>query len=75
MIKDTLDEILIWINQNRRKSIGGILGFLIGVLIITIGFFKTLFIIICSIIGYILGGYDISMEDIKIAIMKMFSNR
>ncbi|NLY44539.1 MAG: DUF2273 domain-containing protein [Tissierella sp.] len=75
MIKDTLDEILIWINQNKRKFVGGLLGFLISVLTISIGLFKTLFIIICTTTGYILGSYDIGLEDIKRAIMKMFSDR
>lgn len=75
LIKNTLDDILIWINQNRQKFVGGLLGFLISILIISIGLFKTLFIIMCTIIGYILGSYNVGIEDIKRAIMKIFSNR
>lgn len=75
MIKDTLDDILIWINKNKGKFIGGVLGFVISILIISIGLFKTFFIIICTTIGYILGSYNIGVEDIKRAIMKFFSNR
>ena len=75
LMKDTIDEIMIWISQNRRRFIGGLLGFLISVLILSIGLFKTLFIIMCTIIGYVLGSYNISMEDIKRVIMKTFSNR
>ena len=75
LIKDTLDGILIWINKNKGKFIGGVLGFVISILIISIGLFKTLFIVMCTIIGYILGSYDIGVEDVKRAIMKFFSNR
>ncbi len=75
LIKDTLDDILIWINKNKGKFIGGVLGFAISILIISIGLFKTLFIVICTIIGCILGSYNISVEDIKGAILKFFSNK
>lgn len=73
-MKELLDEIVIWINHNRRKFIGGLLGFIISVFILTVGFFKTLFIMICTIGGYVLGN-NIDKEDIKKFIEKIFSNR
>lgn len=75
MIKDTLDKMILWISQNSPKFIGGLLGFLISVLILCIGLFKTLFIILFTIIGYTLGSFNISKEDIKKVIERVFSNR
>ena len=55
MIKEILADLLVFINNNRGKFFGALLGFLVGVLILIIGFFKALFIFICTCIGYILG--------------------
>lgn len=41
--------------EHRGKIIGGILGLFIGIIIILFGFFKTLFVILCAIIGYYIG--------------------
>lgn len=38
-----------------RGIIGGIIGFLLAVAIMVLGFFKVLFIAICVFIGYYLG--------------------
>ncbi|MDR7870005.1 MAG: DUF2273 domain-containing protein [Tissierellaceae bacterium] len=75
LIKDTLDEMINWISQNKSKFFGGLFGFLIGIFIVFIGFFKTLFIIICTVIGYVIGSYNINKEDIKGLIERIFSNR
>lgn len=50
-----LIDLLVFINNNRGKFFGALLGFLVGVLILIIGFFKALFIFICTYIGYTLG--------------------
>lgn len=71
-MKDTLDGVLTWINNNRGKFIGGVIGFITSILIISIGLFKTLFIIMCTIVGYVLGSYNISVEDIKRTILNFF---
>lgn len=55
MIKELLTELLIKINNNKGKFFGALLGFLIGIMILSIGFFKTLFVFICTSIGYALG--------------------
>lgn len=43
--------------------IGGILGILIALLIVFLGFFKTIFILFCGLIGSFLG-YYLSREGI-----------
>lgn len=55
MVKQMLIELLVFIDNNRGKFFGALLGFIIGVLILIIGFFKALFILICTYIGYALG--------------------
>ncbi|MFW5980149.1 MAG: DUF2273 domain-containing protein [Halanaerobiales bacterium] len=41
--------------ENKGKTLGALIGFFFGVLILLIGFFKTLILIICTLIGYYLG--------------------
>ncbi|WP_353095883.1 DUF2273 domain-containing protein [Tissierella praeacuta] len=55
MGKQMLREILELINNNKGKFFGAFLGLLLGITILIIGFFKTLFIFICTCIGYIIG--------------------
>lgn len=55
MGKQMLREILELINNNKGKFFGAFLGLLLGIIILIIGFFKTLFIFMCTCIGYIIG--------------------
>jgi len=48
-----LDEFIILIMENKRKVLGAIIGFIIAILVLIFGFFSTLFIILLTIIGYI----------------------
>ncbi len=43
------------LDGHRGKVIGIILGLLAGLLIIIFGFWKTVFIAICIVVGYIVG--------------------
>jgi uncharacterized membrane protein len=65
VFKEILDNIVNILNTNRGKTIGGIIGFLIGIFILTVGFFKTLFIVLCICIGCYLGGKTDKMEALK----------
>lgn len=48
--------VLIEIFQNNKgKTIGAALGLLIAILSLTMGFFKTLFLVICVLLGYYIG--------------------
>lgn len=49
-------EILLDIFRNNRgKCIGAFIGLIIALSAISIGFFKTLFIVICILMGYYIG--------------------
>ncbi len=44
-----------WINSNPGKAVGVIVGLLLGVLLFSLGFVKTLFIFLLMALGYYLG--------------------
>ncbi|MHC1746079.1 MAG: DUF2273 domain-containing protein [Negativicutes bacterium] len=53
----------IW-EQHSGKIIGATAGLLIGILIITFGFFRTLFVLLCIIAGFIIGKKIDEKEDL-----------
>lgn len=61
MDRKLLEEI--W-QFHSGKIVGVTCGFLLGVLIITFGFFETLFVLLCVIAGYIVGKRIDEKEDI-----------
>ena len=58
------------INNNPGKTAGVFLGFLLGILIFTIGLIKTLLIIVFVAIGYIIG----SSKDDNVSIVDVVTN-
>ncbi len=53
----------IW-RLHRGKIIGLLLGFFMAILFIMFGFFRTLFILICMTVGYLIGKRIDEQEDI-----------
>lgn len=49
--------MLDYLNKYKLPIIGGFLGLLIGVLFLTLGFFKTILVILLIILGVALGFY------------------
>ncbi|HRX20159.1 MAG TPA: DUF2273 domain-containing protein [Syntrophomonadaceae bacterium] len=45
---------MIW-EEHRGKTIGVVIGLLAAILFLSFGFWKTIFIIVCIVLGYILG--------------------
>jgi uncharacterized membrane protein len=50
---------------HRGKIIGGILGLIIAIIIITLGFLKAVFVILCTVLGYYIGKSLDNKEDIR----------
>lgn len=65
MFKEILNTILEYIKSNVGKTIGTLTGFLVAIFILTLGFFKTFFICICTLLGYILGKKIDNGENIR----------
>lgn len=68
MEKNSLyEEILENFKNNKGKFLGALLGLLAGVLFLIIGFFKTLLLILCTVLGLYLGSsWDIDGDIRKI---------
>lgn len=60
----------IW-QQHSGKILGVIMGLILGVFIITVGFFRTAFILLCAVVGYIVGKRIDEKEDIMDIIDKL----
>lgn len=73
MIEDILCKLIEYIKLNKGKTIGGFIGFSIAVLILIIGFFRTIFIVLCIYIGYFIGNKIDRKESIKELLDKIFS--
>lgn len=65
MFKEILNRILEYIKLNIGKTIGTLLGLIIALLIFAIGFFKTFFITMCTLFGYVIGKKIDDGENIK----------
>ncbi|WP_425448596.1 DUF2273 domain-containing protein [Dethiothermospora halolimnae] len=61
MFREKIMEIF---GNNYGKFIGGLVGFIIGISVLIIGFFKVLFICICIILGGYFGSKIDSRESL-----------
>lgn len=55
---------VLW-SMHRGKIIGGILGLIIAIIIISLGFLKAVFVILCTVLGYYIGKLIDNKEDIR----------
>ncbi len=67
MLVEFLEEFL----KNRKKYLGGILGFIFGLILIQYGFVKMLVVLIITIIGYNLGDCEKLSSIRKILINRL----
>ncbi len=54
---ERLGVFLVWLMANKGKIIGTGLGILLGSLTIKYGFIKAIFVLLCLLIGYVLGAH------------------
>ncbi|MEN6326240.1 MAG: DUF2273 domain-containing protein [Syntrophomonas sp.] len=66
---------LIIMEEHRGKAIGIILGLLAGILVITYGFWRTLFIIFCIAVGYLIGKKLDENQSFDSWLRKMFKDK
>ena len=57
--------LLEFANENPGKTVGAVTGFILGILILTFGFLKTIVVILFIILGIIIG----KMVDDRISIV------
>lgn len=72
---EMLEKLVFEIIQNRGKVIGLFAGLIFGILVINIGFLKTLFITLCLFLGYIIGKRVDDNESIREVVERMLKDR
>ncbi|MCX7695087.1 MAG: DUF2273 domain-containing protein [Caloramator sp.] len=71
MNKESIIKFLI---DNKGKFIGAAIGLLFSILVLLIGFFKTVFIVFCVLLGYYIGNKIDNKENILETIEKIIPN-
>ncbi len=69
------EEFVKYFFTYRKKILGSLIGFLFGILFLILGFFKTFVILICTLIGYIIGSRWSVEEDLRKLIERLIPNR
>lgn len=52
---DFFEQIAGWVRENPGKTAGAIIGFIIGILVFTLGWWKTLIVLLLVVAGYFIG--------------------
>ncbi|MFP4198577.1 MAG: DUF2273 domain-containing protein [Halanaerobium sp.] len=73
--KQLKEDLSQFIYLNRKKIAGALVGLIIGILILTIGFFKTLLLCLTTLIGCYLGSRWRFQEDLKDFILRIIPER
>ena len=61
-----LDEIIINLIQNRKRYLYAFVGFIVSLLLVTVGIFETIVILVVTFVGYCLGSPVIVKKAKKI---------
>ncbi|SIQ11281.1 DUF2273 domain-containing protein [Halanaerobium kushneri] len=76
MDKNQLKEELVQlIYVNLKKITGAVIGLIIGILFLTVGFFKTLLLCLTTLFGYYFGSRWRFEEDLKDFILRIIPER
>ena len=71
----TIKEIVVsCLTTNRGKTIGIACGLIFGILILTLGFFKGLFICLCIAAGYWIGSFYDRKDNFLVFLDKILPN-
>jgi uncharacterized membrane protein len=71
-----LDKIILYvITEHRGKTIGILLGLVASILFISYGFWRTIFIVFCIIVGYLIGKKIDENADIEVWIKNLFKSK
>ncbi len=75
MIKEKIMRFLEALGDRKGRTIGAIIGFIIAILVLIIGFFRTLFIVLCTWLGYYIGKKSDDRENFKDILSKIIPPR
>nr|WP_122013527.1 DUF2273 domain-containing protein [Maliibacterium massiliense] len=69
------EKWLTFFRENKSKVIGALIGLAIGIIILSIGFWRTLFLALCVGVGYALGIAFTSESNLGHALRRIFHIR
>ena len=72
---EVVTRLLEQFHQHRGKVLGLLSGFLVSILLLTVGFIKTFFIVGCSLIGYFIGKRIDNHEDLRDIVDRILPTR
>lgn len=58
-----MDQLLEMLKRNKGKAIGITLGLIFGILVLSIGLFRTIFLALCVFVGYYFGSKSDKREN------------
>lgn len=71
-----LEKMIVFLlEEHRGKVLGVILGLIAAILFVTLGFLKALFVILCLVLGYIIGKAVDEQKDFDSWMRRMFKDR
>ena len=68
------DKLMAFFITHQGKIIGALIGFFMVIFLLTLGFFKTIILSLCIIIGYYFGKKIDNKEDIIQFIERFFNS-
>lgn len=63
------------INDNPGKTLGSVMGLVVGILVFTIGFVKTLLIVLLIFVGFLIGKSRDDGVSLPEALVSLFSRK
>ena len=73
-IKEKISHFLVWaIDNHPGKLIGTSVGFFFGLLIVTLGFWRTLVLVLFAVLGFILGKSQDDHQKITVWLERILS--
>ncbi|NLA58517.1 MAG: DUF2273 domain-containing protein [Firmicutes bacterium] len=69
------DDLLLWLAANKGKIVGTAAGILLGWLTLQYGFFKAVFLLLCLVVGYIVGASADQQGGLRNLVAGFFTSR
>ncbi|MDD3364471.1 MAG: DUF2273 domain-containing protein [Syntrophomonas sp.] len=71
-----LEKIILYvITEHRGKTIGVLLGLAASILFISYGFWRTIFIVFCIVVGYLIGKKLDENADLEVWMKNLFKSK
>ncbi|SDH08762.1 DUF2273 domain-containing protein [Desulfosporosinus hippei] len=73
-IEEKISQSLVWALDNHPgKLLGTSIGFILGLLFVTLGFWRTLVLVLFAVIGFVLGKRQDEHKDLSAWVEKTFN--